>query len=252
MGEVIKWILYFFIYAFIGWLCEVVYCSIPKKKLVNRGFLYAPICPIYGFGAILVLLPLEPLKDYFYLVFIIGLLITSCLEYLTSLVMEKLFKMRWWDYSHHKFNIKGRVCLLNSVLFGLLCLAMVYLVHPLVIDFIDLFNPTVTLIASIILVIAFIVDTIFSTIAAGKFNSILERIKHTQEDIDANYDGKLRKYIYSHFIHKFPRLKSINNNEIFERIKLYILEKKEKFVDKFDEVKEKLLEKKEQENEDKQ
>ncbi|UKI48764.1 MAG: putative ABC transporter permease [Clostridium sp.] len=102
--------LYFFTYAFIGYVCEVIYCSIPKKKFVNRGYLYAPICPIYGYGAVIVILCFDWLTKYpwgFVLVAIGGMLLTSLLEYLTSFVMEKIFHMRWWDYSNHKFNIKG-------------------------------------------------------------------------------------------------------------------------------------------------
>ena len=121
---------YFIVYSVAGWLCEDVYVGIGKKKLVNRGFLYGPYCPIYGFGALIVLYPLMMLGDHPVLVFFGGMVLTSVLEYFTSWIMEKLFHERWWDYSTYRFNINGRVGLLKSVLFGLMSLVVVFLIQP--------------------------------------------------------------------------------------------------------------------------
>ena len=130
MELICQGILYFTIYSFLGWMCECVYCSVPAKKFINRGFLAGPVCPVYGFGALLVILALQPVADRAVLVFLAGMVLTSALEYLTSVILEKLFHMKWWDYSHYRFNIHGRVCLLNSVLFGLLCVVVVMGIHP--------------------------------------------------------------------------------------------------------------------------
>ncbi len=119
-------IISFFIYSFIGWCCEVVYCSVPKKRFVNRGFLFGPYLPIYGSGAMVVLTLLRPFHDRWYLVFIFGVLSTSLIEYVTSWALEKIFRVKLWDYSNHPININGRVCELNSTLFGLLSLFLVY------------------------------------------------------------------------------------------------------------------------------
>ena len=119
-------IISFFIYSFIGWCCEVVYCSVPKKRFVNRGFLFGPYLPIYGSGAIVVLTLLRPFHDRWFLVFIFGVISTSIIEYVTSWALEKIFKVKLWDYSNHPININGRVCELNSTLFGLLSLFLVY------------------------------------------------------------------------------------------------------------------------------
>jgi len=124
--------IYFLLYAIIGWSCEVVYCSIPQKKFINRGFLNGPYCPIYGVGAVVVVMFLSPFVYFPPLLFLMGVLITSALEYTTSWGMEKLFHAKWWDYSTHKFNINGRICLLNSLLFGAMCMILMYLIHPLV------------------------------------------------------------------------------------------------------------------------
>lgn len=122
--------LYFFIYAVIGYICEIIYCSIPAKRLVNRGFLHGPYLPIYGFGALLVIIPLLFFTAHPVLVFFMAVILTSCLEYGTSVLLEKIFHTKLWDYSNKFINIHGRVCLLNSTLFGLLGLAATYGIHP--------------------------------------------------------------------------------------------------------------------------
>lgn len=123
-------ILYLVIYSFLGWCCEVIYCSVGQGRFVNRGFLNGPFCPIYGFGAVLVLLGLNDFPSTVAGIFAGGFIITSALEYFTSWSMEKLFNNKWWDYSNRRFNINGRVCLLNSTLFGMLCLILYFDIHP--------------------------------------------------------------------------------------------------------------------------
>ena len=114
--------LLFLIYSTLGWCGEMIYCSIGQRRLCEkRGFLNGFLCPIYGFGALLVLWALRGGCESPVLTFFFGALLTSAVEYFTSYLMEKLFHMRWWDYSRYKFQIHGRVCLLNSTLFGLLC-----------------------------------------------------------------------------------------------------------------------------------
>ena len=127
-----RWFLYFIIYSVLGWVCETVYCSIIQRKLVNRGFLNGPVCPVYGVGADLVVLLLSPAAKNPIILFLAGMVVTTVLEYITSVLMEKLFHMRWWDYSHYRFQINGRVCLLNSLMFGVLSVIMMLFLHPLV------------------------------------------------------------------------------------------------------------------------
>ena len=123
--------LLFIAYSTLGWCGEMIYCSVPKGRLCEkRGFLNGFLCPIYGHGALLVLYALRGGFRNPFLTFLFGALLTSALEYFTSWVMEKLFHMRWWDYSHYKFQINGRVCLLNSTCFGLACVLLCHVVHP--------------------------------------------------------------------------------------------------------------------------
>ena len=108
------WFLLFILYSFLGWCGETVYCSLGQRRLCEkRGFLNGFLCPIYGHGALLVLYALHGGCESPLLTFLFGMLLTSAVEYVTSYYMEKLFHMRWWDYSHYRFQINGRVCLLN-------------------------------------------------------------------------------------------------------------------------------------------
>ena len=122
----------FLIYSFLGWLCETIYCSIGQKKFVNRGFLNGPLCPVYGFGAVAVLLFLRPARENLMLLFLCGMILTSVIEYITGFALEKLFAAKWWDYSSYRFNIHGRVCLRNSLMFGVLSVVAARLVDPVV------------------------------------------------------------------------------------------------------------------------
>ena len=130
--EACRIILLFFAYSFLGWCCECIYCSIPAGHFINRGFLNGPVCPVYGFGALAVLGCLTPLSGSLPLVFLCGMVVTSVLEYITGWLLETLFHTKWWDYSGHRFQLHGRVCLLNSTLFGLLGVVLLYGIHPLV------------------------------------------------------------------------------------------------------------------------
>lgn len=103
--------LFFYLYSFIGWACEELYCSIPAKRWVNRGFLKGPVCPIYGCGALMALFLLRPLYPWPLALFFGAVVASGVLEYFTGWAMEKLFHTRWWDYSHRRFHLQGRVCL---------------------------------------------------------------------------------------------------------------------------------------------
>lgn len=120
----------FFIYAFLGWCTEVSYAALNIGRFVNRGFLNGPVCPIYGFGIVIVLTCLTPLKENFFLLFLGSVVLTSALELVTGFVLEKIFHQRWWDYSEKPFNLGGYVCLQFSVLWGLACVFVVDILHP--------------------------------------------------------------------------------------------------------------------------
>lgn len=168
--------LYFVIYSFIGWCCETTYCSVLQKQFVNRGFLNGPFCPIYGFGALAIVATLTPFVHNIPLLFVFSIIITSIMEYFTSFVLEKLFNMKWWDYSNHKFNIHGRVCLENSLMFGVLSLIVMLIIHPIVVDFIDYIPKNILFILGISIEIYFVLDLIITVHTILQLNGKLKQI----------------------------------------------------------------------------
>ena len=124
-----QWLTFFYIYCFLGWCYESTYCSIRDKKLTNRGFLHGPFLPIYGSGAIALLLLTNPVKDNIILTFIVAMIGASILELVTGMVMEEIFKVRYWDYSESRLNIKGYISLVPSLLWGIMGILLMNLIH---------------------------------------------------------------------------------------------------------------------------
>ncbi len=129
---------YFLIYSFAGWCIEVIYHAVVKGKFINRGFEIGPICPIYGFGAISVIVFLEPLKNNWIFLFGASIVFTTTLEFIAGFLLEKLFHEKWWDYSKEPYNIKGYVCPRFSIMWGLACVMMVDVIHPTNAAFVDM------------------------------------------------------------------------------------------------------------------
>lgn len=177
------WFLYFILYSVLGWAVETIYCSLLQGKLAERGFLTGPYCPIYGFGAVFVLIILTPLTSNPLAIFLVGMVITSALEYFASFAMEKIFHMRWWDYSNHHFNIKGRICLLNSTLFGILCLILTLVIHPFIVEVMAKIPFNWLYIIAGVLLVFFGADCIYSTRATLKLSNHLAKIEELQQKV---------------------------------------------------------------------
>lgn len=184
-----KIIMYFVIYSFLGWAVETIYCSLGEGRFVYRGFLNGPFCPIYGFGAIFVVLFLNGFREEPIILFLASIVITSTLEYITSYIMEKIFHMKWWDYSERKFNINGRVCLRNSTLFGLLSLTLIELIHPATTNFISNFNDRQIYILSNLFLIYFFLDTIYTSLGLLDLKPKLKLVS----DLDLELEEDLEK-----------------------------------------------------------
>ena len=125
----IQWLFFFYFYCFFGWCFESTYVSIKSKRFVNRGFMRGPFLPLYGSGAIMMLLVSKPFQEHIFLVYIAGCIGATVLEYVTGVVMEALFKVRYWDYSNQPFNFQGHICLGSSLAWGFLTIAMTELIH---------------------------------------------------------------------------------------------------------------------------
>ncbi len=215
MNDFLVYFLILIIYSFFGWCCEVLYGLIMEKRLINRGFLIGPVCPIYGFGAIFMILFLTKYKSDPITVFVLGAVICSILEYFTSYIMEKLFNARWWDYSYIKFNINGRICLPFSCLFGILGVILICFVNPFVNSLIDMIPDIYITIISIILIIIFLSDIIIS------FN-IINKIKLTAQNVSKDYTEEINKKVkeklknkllQSRLLKAFPKFNFINHQK---------------------------------------
>lgn len=164
--------IWFFVYSVIGWVWEVIICSVPAKKFVNRGFLNGPYCPIYGAGAILVITLLGGIQSPA-LLFVAGAVLTCTLEYITSWAMEKLFHARWWDYSDKFMNINGRVCLLGATAFGTLSVLVIKVVHPAVAGYTALLPQAAISAISLALFALILTDTVYTVARLSDFNAKL-------------------------------------------------------------------------------
>lgn len=171
-----RFIWIFFIYAFLGWCTEVSYATLVTGKFVNRGFLNGPVCPIYGFGVVIVLTCLTPLADNLLLLFLGSVVLTSALEWLTGFVLEKLFHQRWWDYSDQPFNLSGYICLRFSIAWGFACMFVVKLLHPTVLLFIRIIPQALGVVLLVLLGAVMAVDLAATVSAIVKLNHRLEQL----------------------------------------------------------------------------
>ena len=179
----------FFIYGFLGWCAEVAFAAVRTGKFVNRGFLNGPICPIYGFGVVLVLSFLLPLRMHILWLFVGAVLLTSVLEYLTGYLLEKVFHDKWWDYSDMPLNIHGYICLLFSVLWGLACMVIVYGVHPWILRLVRLVPHTFGMVLLFCLFGLLLADTIVTGIAVQRLPKRLQTITELGDKLRQTSDS---------------------------------------------------------------
>lgn len=212
---------YFFIYAFLGWCCEVVYAALIEARFVNRGFLSGPLCPIYGFGVLLVLRLLHPFEDNLFLLFGGAVLITGAIEFAGGFLMEKFFHQRWWDYTDKPFNLMGYICLSFSLLWGLACLIVVDRIHPLVSRFVLSIPEMAGSILLALLSLLFAADLTAAVQSVLKLNADLKAIEEIR--------SKLRETSY-------------NIGEKLADTTLSVMEKSEELKDRLAEQKSELQE----------
>ena len=216
MDTICRYFLYFIIYSMIGWFMEVCVSLWNKHKFINRGFLIGPYCPIYGWGSLAIILVVGQNTSDVLAVFLKAILICSLLEYFTSYFMEKIYNVRWWDYSNNKFNINGRICLETMVPFGILALLIIYVVHPIIIKFVGLLSPLALIIVSTLIFIIYFVDNVISTFILFKIKG---KIKSEKKD----NTEKIKKYIEKWFQDNSILYRRIKNAfpkfEVFKKIK---------------------------------
>ena len=178
-----QWVLLFFFYCFCGWVWESCYVSVCQRRWVNRGFLNGPLLPIYGFGAIIILFATLPVEDNLYLVWLFGMLAATALEYVTGAAMEALFKVRYWDYSKHRFQLNGHICLSSSIAWGFFSIFLVRFLHPPIGRLLlDIPSWCVDPLA-LALTVAFTADVVRSVQAAMDLREVLMRVTEENEEL---------------------------------------------------------------------
>lgn len=217
INTILYLLFYFFVYSIVGWMLESSYRSLIERKLINSGFLHGPYCPIYGFGAVIMFLFLDGFEDNIILLFVMGFLVLSAWEYVVGVLLEKVYHTKYWDYSHSRFNIHGRVCLLNSIYWGILGVIFIKIIHPFVQD-LTLSIPyhwLVTLDVSLLAI--FVTDFIISN---GKIKGIDKQLAYLKE-ITETIKEKIKEI-------KKAREEDIKNEEIIQTLKEALDELKQK------------------------
>ena len=218
-----EYFIIFLIYSIMGWIYEVIGMIVVDHKFVNRGYLIGPYCPIYGCGALLMTFLLKDYINNPVVLFILIVVVCSILEYTTSYLMEKIFKMRWWDYYKFKFNINGRVCLEILALFGAFGLFVMYLGNPFFFKVMDARSDLFIYITSGIMFIVFFIDLVISTriithintvsfAAASKIKSSLDGVGDKTEVITKMVFNTIKKSSdkwKKRIISSFPQLRII-------------------------------------------
>lgn len=179
-----QWILFFYIYSVCGWVFESSYVSLLKKKWTNRGFLRGPFLPIYGSGAVMMLFVSQPFQDNLILTFVAGMVGATLLELVTGMVLEALFKVKYWDYSNQKYNYKGYICLSSSLVWGFFTVAMNRWLHPLVLDIFAFIPDVLEYIGVAVVTILFVVDTITSVREAFDLRNALIQIENMRKEAE--------------------------------------------------------------------
>lgn len=178
------WLTFFYIYCFFGWIFESTYVSLKQHHFVNRGFLRLPMLPLYGTGAVMMLWVSLPVKDNLLLVYCSGVVAATLLEYVTGYVMERLFKVRYWDYSSQKFNLHGYICLTSSIAWGFLTILMTEVIHKPIERFVLNLPPSLEWCLLGIVSGCFVMDTIQSTREALSLAKTLESVAKLRADLE--------------------------------------------------------------------
>lgn len=184
-----QWALVFFLFSFVGWCWEVSLYLVKERRFVNRGFLTGPILPIYGFGALLILLTCVPVQQSVLAVALLGTLTASMLEYVTGWAMERLFHVRYWDYSDKPFNLNGHICLLSAGTWAVFSAVLVCVVHPLMKPVLGAVEPKIAAAASVALVGFALVDTVFAVRRALDLRALLMSMERYAKELQALHGG---------------------------------------------------------------
>ncbi|MCR5001074.1 MAG: putative ABC transporter permease [Lachnospiraceae bacterium] len=172
------------IFSFMGWLWESFYVSVMEHRIVNRGYVTGPLCTIYGVGGVFMTLTLQPYKNNIIVMFLLAMVFTTTLEYVTATVMEALFHTSWWDYTEERFNYKGRICLKGSLAWGAVSLLLFNIILPFCERLIGLVSEKTGHIIITVIAGLYLIDFVMATIAAVDVSKQLEKMDALLDDIE--------------------------------------------------------------------
>lgn len=184
-----EYVLMFFLFSMAGWAGETTYRSLGEQKIINTGFLFGPMCPIYGTGALVFEVCLVPLKKHWWAVLLLGMILADTVEYFTSYIMEKLFNARWWDYTDDFMNLHGRICLKHTSYWAIASFVYVYFISPMYTYFISFVPQGLRYFLLAVIFIVFIADLILTVRAALGIQKIMRSIESVKSNITLAIDA---------------------------------------------------------------
>ena len=243
-------LIYFITYSFLGWVMESIFRSICEKKIINTGFLIGPYCPIYGTGAIIMLLFLKQFSENLITLFIVSMIVFTIWEYIVGLLLEKIFHTKYWDYSNNKFNFQGRICLMNSTFWGFLGIVFLKLIHPAIESILIKIDDNILIFVFSIISVVMFIDMIVSIVKIKNIKATLEKIEELNKEIKAKLKeinieqlkyrrNKMILRLYRNVYRLKKAFPAINTKEITE-----VLAKKIELKEIKEEIKERLSERK--------
>ena len=175
--------LYFVIYAFLGWILETVYCSVRERRFVARGFLYGPVCPIYGVGVLMMLCWFAPFTGQPLLFYVIATVCMSAWEYLVAWILETTTHIKYWDYSDRKFNLHGRICLSISLTWGVLAYLVIFWIHPVVAGLVERLSVFTIYVADVVLLVLLVADAAATIRELALLTAMLRKLTQMGEEL---------------------------------------------------------------------
>lgn len=228
--------LYFVIYAFLGWILETVYCSVRERRFVARGFLYGPVCPIYGVGVLMMLCWFAPFTGQPLLFYVIATVCMSAWEYLVAWILETTTHIKYWDYSDRKFNLHGRICLSISLTWGVLAYLVIFWIHPVVAGLVERLSLFTIYVADVVLLVLLVADAAATIRELALLTAMLRKLTQMGEELQVQL--ALSRAELSDRLDEAREVLSDKLDDAKESISDRLDDAKESISDKLDDAKE--------------
>ncbi len=243
--QIYHFVFYFFIYGFIGWCTEVAFATVKQRRFVNRGFLNGPICPVYGVGVGMVVILLESEELTLVPLYVVSTVLVTVIEGLTGYLMDRIFHHKWWDYSNQPLNIGGYVCLLFSLAWGVACVIIVRIIHPVIHRGVELIPSVFGIILVSVLGVAVLVDLYMTVAGIMKLNKkldVMEKIAAELKEISNSLGENIHENVMEtmEFSEETRKQLDTTESELREKLDTVSEEQKERLEERIDRVEEKI------------